>query len=143
MGSDRGGHQVAGRFVVEALAAEPAPAPEIKCQPDQRVQSLGLPAARGEAGGQVAGQLCLHAIEALLHEPIQLGHGRAVAEELAEHRLGLSVPAVQAGERGLDALDRVLQRERLAQVRRWMEGRVVGRAGREQLAQTREMVVDR
>ncbi len=57
MGRDGGCHQVSGGFVVEALAGQAAPGPEVEREPDQRPRPLRSPAADAEGGGQVVDEL--------------------------------------------------------------------------------------
>src|SRR3954471_2877945 len=95
LGGDCGPHQVGGGLVVEALAAEATPGPEVDRQPDQRRHSLRFAAACGEAAGQGVCKPRRHAIEVLPQELVELRDRGAVAEEPAEHRLDLAVPAVE------------------------------------------------
>jgi hypothetical protein len=83
VGGGGGGHQVSGGFVVEALARQAPPGPEVEREPDQRTRPLRSPRADAEGGGQVIGELGLHAVDGLLQEPIELRHGGAVATTTA------------------------------------------------------------
>ncbi len=87
------------------------------------------PAADGEPRRKVVGEVSEHAIDVLLEEPVQLGDGRAVAEELAEHRLGLAVPRIEPAERVADARAGVGMCANGREVGRRVQPLVVGGAG--------------
>jgi hypothetical protein len=63
-------------------------------------------------------------------------------EELAVHRLVLAVPRVELGQCAADALAGVRPSEGGAEVGVRVDGRVVGGARRQQLAEVGEVVVD-
>jgi hypothetical protein len=97
---------------------------------------------RANGAARVVGELGQHAVVVPLEEQVELGDRRAVADELAIHRLGLAVPAVQLGEDAAGSLARVHPREGIAEVGSRVELLIVGGAGGEELAQVREVVVD-
>jgi hypothetical protein len=57
------GHQLSGQLVVEALAVEPAPGPEVERESGQRLQSRRPPTAGAAGGGKAVGELGLRAID--------------------------------------------------------------------------------